>query len=79
MDENTDIKQRLLDMIRHLDPAQVAELNHAVRDALVSAANGQPSRYPVNELVDIPQAEARRICRKIGLDWNTGKMSPDDS
>ena len=39
---------------------------------VISSANGRPSRYAINELVHISQEEARRICLKIGLDWDTG-------
>ncbi|MCH8914034.1 MAG: hypothetical protein IIA33_10765, partial [Planctomycetes bacterium] len=50
----------------------------AIRDALIAAASGQPSRYAINELVCLSQDEARRICEKIGLNWRTGEMDPAD-
>lgn len=77
MSKDPDNKEQLLDMIRLLSLEQLAEINDAIRDALISAATGQPSRYAINELVHISEEEARHICRKIGLNWNTGKMSPD--
>ncbi len=79
MDENSDIKDRMLEMMKLLTLEQLAELNDAIRDALISAATGQPSKYAVNELVYVSQEEARRICHKIGLDWETGEMSPDNT
>lgn len=72
-----DIKQRMLQMIKLLSVEQLAKLNETLQDALVSAARGEPSRFPINELVHIPIEEARRICRKIGLDWETGRMRPE--
>ena len=77
MSKDPDSKERLLEMMKLLSLEQLAEINDAIRDALISAATGQPSRYAINELAHISQEEARRICRKIGLDWKTGKMSPD--
>ena len=77
MAEHDDIQKEMLEMIRLLAPEQLAELNDTIRDALISSANGQPSRYAINELVHISQEEARRICQKIGLNWETGEMSPD--
>ncbi len=77
MSEDADSRERLLKMIELLPPEQLAEINDAMRDALTSAATGQPSKYAVNELVHISEEEARRICRKIGLNWETGEMSPD--
>ena len=77
MSKDPDSKERLLEMMRLLSLEQLAELNDAIRDALISAATGQPSQYAINELVHISEEEARRICRKIGLNWKTGKMSPD--
>ena len=71
MEDDHDVRDKMLDMIRRLPPEQLAELNDAIRDALVSAANGRPSRYAINELVHISKEEAQRICRKIGLDWTT--------
>lgn len=64
-------------MMERLTPQQLAELNNAIRDALISAAKGQPAKFAINELVDVSQEEARRICQKIGLDWETGQMSAD--
>lgn len=77
MSEDADSKERLLEMMGLLSLEQLAEINDAIRDALTSAATGQPSRYAINELAHISQEEARRICRKIGLNWETGVMSPD--
>ena len=77
MTEHDDIQKEMLEMIRLLAPEQLAELNDTIRDALISSANGQPSRYAINELVHISQEEARRICQKIGLNWETGEMCPD--
>lgn len=77
MDEQSDDKNRLLAMMEWLTPEQLAELNNAIRDALISAAQGQPAKFAINELVDVSQEEARRICQKIGLDWQTGEMSDD--
>ena len=77
MDEQSDVKNRLLAMMEWLTPEQLAELNNAIRDALISAAQGQPAKFAINELVDVSQEEARRICQKIGLDWQTGEMSDD--
>ena len=79
MAKDSDLKQQMLEMIKQLTPEQLAELNDAVRDALLSAANGQPPRYAINEVVHISQEEARRICRKIGLDWDTGRFASDDA
>ncbi len=78
MDDDGDIKQQMLEMVKLLSLEQLAELNAAIRDALISAAGGQPSRYAVNELVHLSQDEARRICEKIGLNWQTGEMDPAD-
>ena len=78
MDHDRDIKQKMLEMVKLLPPEQLAELNDAIRDALISAAGGQPSRYAINELVCLSQDEARRICEKIGLNWRTGEMDPAD-
>ena len=78
MDDDRDIKQKMLEMVKLLPPEQLAELNDAIRDALISAAGGQPSRYAINELVCLSQDEARRICKKIGLNWQTGEMDPED-
>ena len=77
MSKDPDSKERLLEMMRLLSLEQLAEINDAIRDALISAATGQACRYAINELVHISEEEARRICRKIGLNWKTGKMSPD--
>lgn len=77
MSENADSRERLLEMMRLLPLEQLAQLNDAIRDALISAATSQPSKYAINELVHISEEEARRICRKIGLNWETGVMSPD--
>lgn len=77
MPEDADSKERLLEMIRLLSLEQLAEINDAIRDALISAATGQPARYAINELAHISQQEARRICTKIGLNWETGEMSPE--
>ena len=77
MSEHGDSKERLLEMMKLLSVEQLAEINDAIRDALISAATGQPSRYAINELTYVSLEEARRICRKIGLDWETGQMSPD--
>ncbi|MCH8963387.1 MAG: hypothetical protein IIB58_00380 [Planctomycetes bacterium] len=79
MDDDRDIKQKMLEMVKLLPPEQLAELNDAIRDALISAAGGQPSRYAINELVCLSQDEARRICKKIGLNWQTGEMDSADS
>lgn len=62
-------------MMRLLPPEQLAELNEAIKDALTSAATGQPARFAINELVHISKEEAQRVCRKIGLDWTTGRMT----
>ena len=78
MDDDDDIKQKMLEMVKMLSPEQLAELNDAIRDALVSSAGGRPSRYAINELVHLSQDEARRICEKIGLDWQTGEMDSVD-
>ncbi|MCH8053435.1 MAG: hypothetical protein IH895_05190 [Planctomycetes bacterium] len=78
VDDDRDIKQKMLEMVKLLPPEQLAELNDAIRDALISAAGGQPSRYAINELVCLSQDEARRICEKIGLNWRTGEMDPAD-
>ncbi len=77
MDEQSNAKNRLLAMMEWLTPEQLAELNNAIRDALISAAKGQPAKFAINELVDVSQEEARRICQKIGLDWETGLMSAE--
>ncbi len=77
MDEQSDVKNRLLAMMEWLTPEQLAELNNAIRDALISAAQGQPAKFAINELVHVSQEEARRICQKIGLDWKTGMMSAE--
>ena len=79
MDEQSDVKNRLLAMMEWLTPEQLAELNNAIRDALISAAKGQPAKFAINELVDVSQEEARRICQKIGLDWQTGEMFDDQN
>ena len=78
MDDDRDIKQEMLEMVKLLSLEQLAELNDAIRDALIAAASGQPSRYAINELVHLSQDEARRICEKIGLNWQTGEMDPAD-
>ncbi len=78
MDDDRDIKQKMLEMVKLLSLEQLAELNDAIRDALISAAGGQPAHYAVNELVHLSQDEARRICEKIGLDWRTGEMDSAD-
>ena len=77
MSQDADSKERLLEMMKLLPLEQLAEINDAIRDALISAATSQPSKYAINELVHISEEEARRICRKIGLNWETGEMSPD--
>ena len=77
MSEDADSRERLLKMIGLLPLEQLAEINDAMRDALISAATGQSCKYAINELVHISEEEARRICRKIGLNWETGVMSPD--
>ena len=77
MSEEADSRERLLEMMRLLSLEQLAEINDAIRDALISAATSQPAKYAINELVHISEEEARRICRKIGLNWETGVMSPD--
>lgn len=64
-----DIKREMLDILKKLPPEVLADLNEAIQDALCSAARGEPSRFAINELVHITKAEARRICTKIGLDW----------
>ena len=69
-----DIKEQMLNMIKTLSSDELASLNEAIRDALMTAARGEPSNFPINEMVHIPQDEAQRICRKIGLDWETGDM-----
>ena len=79
MDDDRDIKQEMLEMVKLLSLEQLAELNDAIRDALISAAGGQPSRYAINELVCLSQDEARCICKKIGLNWQTGEMDSADS
>ncbi|MCH8969689.1 MAG: hypothetical protein IIA66_11300 [Planctomycetes bacterium] len=78
MDDDRDIKQKMLEMVKLLPPEQLAELNDAIRDALISAAGGQPSRYAINEVVCLSQDEARRICEKIGLNWRTAETDPTD-
>ncbi len=78
MNDEDDIKQKMLEMVKMLSLEQLAELNDAIRDALVSSADGRPSRYAINELVHLSQDEARRICEKIGLDWRTGEMDSVD-
>ncbi len=78
MDDDRDIKQKMLKMVKLLSVEQLAELNDAIRDALISAAGGQPSRYAINELVHLSRDEARRICKKIGLNWRTGEMESAD-
>ena len=78
VDDDRDIKQKMLEMVKLLSIEQLAELNDAIRDALISAAGGQPSRYAINELVHLSQDEARRICEKIGLNWQTGEMDSAD-
>jgi hypothetical protein len=72
-----DPKRRMLDLIGSLNAEQLATVNHALVDALVSSARGEPSSYPINETVHISQEEARRICKKIGLDWDSGKMQSE--
>jgi len=79
VDDDRDIKEQMLEMAKLLSLEQLAELNDAIRDALISAAGGQPAHYAVNELVHLSQDEARRICEKIGLNWQTGEMDPPDS
>ena len=79
MDEQANVKNRFLAMMEWLTPEQLAELNNAIRDALISAAKGQPAKFAINELVDVSQEEARRICQKIGLDWETGEMCDDQN
>ncbi len=78
VDDDCDIKQKMLEMVKLLSLEQLAELNDAIRDALISAAGGKPSRYAINELVHLSQDEARRICQKIGLNWQTGEMDSAD-
>ncbi len=78
VDDDCDIRQEMLEMVKLLSPEQLAELNNAIRDALITAAEGQPSHYAVNELVHLSQDEARRICKKIGLNWQTGEMDSAD-
>ncbi len=78
VDDDPDIKQKMLEMVKLLSLEQLAELNDAIRDALISAAGGQPSRYAINELVHLSQDEARRISEKIGLNWQTGEMDSAD-
>ncbi len=78
MDDDRDIKEQMLEMAKLLSLEQLAELNDAIRDALISAAGGQPAHYAVNELVHLSQDEARRICEKIGLDWRAGEMDSAD-
>ena len=75
MTDHNNIQKQMLEMVKLLAPEQLAELNETIRDALISSANGQPSRYAINELVHVSQEEARRICRKIGLNWDTGEMA----
>ena len=75
MTDENDIQKQMLEMMQLLAPEQLAELNETIRDALISSANGRPSRYAINELVHISQEEARRICLKIGLNWDTGEMA----
>ncbi len=79
VNDDADIKKEMLEMVKLLSLEQLAELNDAIRDALISAAGGQPARYAINELVHLSQDEARRICEKIGLNWQTGEMDPPDS
>lgn len=78
MSDESDIRRQLLEMMESLTSDQLAELNDAVLDALVSSARGEPAHYAINECVHISQGEARRICHKIGLDWDTGKMEPEN-
>lgn len=77
MNEQANVKNRLLAMMEWLTPEQLAELNDVIRDALISAAQGQPAKFAINELVHVSQKEARRICKEIGLDWKTGEMSAE--
>ncbi len=77
MNEQANVKNRLLAMMEWLTPEQLAELNDVIRDALISAAQGQPAKFAINELVHVSQKEARRICQEIGLDWKTGTMSAE--
>ena len=79
MNEETDPRDELLEMLKQLPPERLAEINEALLDAIISAARGEPSLFPVNEMVYISQEEARRLCVKIGLDWKTGKMHDDHS
>jgi len=78
MDEYHDIKEQMIELLKKLSPERLAEVNEAIRDALISAARGQPSRFPINEMVNLSREEAQRICRKIGLDWETEEMSRDE-
>ena len=78
VDDDRDIKHKMLEMVKLLSLEQLAQLNEAIRDALISAAGGQPSRYAIIDLVHLSQDEARRICEKIGLNWRTGEMDPAD-
>ena len=64
MCRENDIKEQMLEMMKLLNTKQLAELNETLRDALLSAARGEPSRYAINELVHISQHEARRICQE---------------
>jgi hypothetical protein len=64
-----DIKEQMLELIKQLTPEQLSQVNDSLRDALVSAARGEPCRYAINEMVQIAQDEARRICQKLGLTW----------
>ncbi len=73
--QGDDLKEQMLKMIKSLSSSQLASLNEAIRDALITAARGEPSNFPINEMVHIPQDEAQRICRKIGLDWETGETT----
>lgn len=71
MNDHHDPRNELIEMMNSLEPEQLAELSAALHDALISAAQGRPSQYPINELVHISQEEARRICNKINLSWDT--------
>lgn len=77
MAKDDDIKQQMMEMIKLLSPEQLAEVNEAILDALVSAARGEPSNFAINETVYVSQEDAQRICTKIGLNWETGKMRPE--
>ncbi|MCG3137245.1 MAG: hypothetical protein HJJLKODD_01088 [Phycisphaerae bacterium] len=62
-------------LLQDLPPEKLAQVNEALVDALISSARGEPSFFAINELVHISQDEAQRLCRKIGLDWSSGRFS----